>query len=128
MNQLFESLIDDFVFENIIQESLDEFQKTLFQKVCHFEIALLKKEKYSKEQSNNICFICLEKIQKDEMIYNLKCGHLFHAVCIDNSVSYQHFNCPTCRMPLPIRDTKEHFIHYNEDDEPKIDDTVDKSS
>jgi hypothetical protein len=117
MSNLIEDLVDDYVFQNILHESFENFQNTLFKKVKNFKIVLLEKEKFIENtfSRNFICFICLEKIVKNQIVYKLNCNHIFHAECLDQCVSYQHFQCPTCRKPFPVRNTDEHFIYYHDE-------------
>ena len=115
MSNLIEDLVDDYVFQNILHESFENFQNTLFKKVKNFKIVFLEKETFVENTSTNfLCFICLEKIVKNQIIYKLNCNHIFHAECLDQCVSYQHFQCPTCRKPFPVRNTDEHFIYYHD--------------
>lgn len=45
------------------------------------------------------CF-CLAKIEKDERIRRLPCGHVFHQDCIDQWLSPAHNTCPYCRRSV----------------------------
>lgn len=103
-------LLDDFIYEHILQQSIDTHEKELFQRKEHIHVNLSKIEA---TESNEKCFICLEPIQKGDTIYELQCKHKFHCECLDTSVSFQHFKCPTCRHPIPIRNSNEHSITYN---------------
>ena len=56
------------------------------------------------------CLICLDAIEKDEEIYDLPCKHKFHCACLDQSISFQHYHCPSCREKIPIRKKNNHII------------------
>ena len=105
-------LLDDFIYEHIIQQSLDTHEKELFQKKEQYQVHLPRTTVTGLEDTDK-CFICLEPIEKNDSVYTLPCKHQFHCACLDTSVSFQHFNCPTCRHPIPIRDSNEHSITYN---------------
>ena len=111
MNEILDSLLDDFIYQRILHQSMDSHQKELFKKTNQYKI-VGKKRKLDKKDSH-YCFICLEKIE-DEFVYDLKCRHVFHTKCLETGVSFQHHNCPTCREPIPVRNCSEHFVSYDQ--------------
>ncbi|KAK2635923.1 hypothetical protein Ddye_030715 [Dipteronia dyeriana] len=46
------------------------------------------------------CAVCLNRIEEEEEIRELRCDHLFHRACLDRWVGYEHVTCPLCRVPL----------------------------
>jgi hypothetical protein len=44
------------------------------------------------------CTICLEPVTSDQLV-RLRCGHMFHQVCIGQAEQYQG-KCPNCRTPI----------------------------
>ncbi len=52
------------------------------------------------KSNNQICIICLDKINNDDLVYNLKCGtdlqlHIYHKVCFEK---WDKDTCPYCRQ------------------------------
>jgi hypothetical protein len=43
------------------------------------------------------CSICLSKLGTIDEVATIKCGHKFHAGCIENWRKIGKFNCPMCR-------------------------------
>ncbi|KAI3729569.1 hypothetical protein L6452_18230 [Arctium lappa] len=43
------------------------------------------------------CTVCLSTIGEDEEIKELRCGHLFHRVCLDQWLEFRNTTCPLCR-------------------------------
>mmetsp|Transcript_30395 Transcript_30395/g.65460 ORF Transcript_30395/g.65460 Transcript_30395/m.65460 type:complete len:144 (-) Transcript_30395:662-1093(-) len=54
------------------------------------------------ESKDTTCIICLSDIDNDEVIRSLKCGHIFHAQCIDGwwtaGSKAACLQCPHCRQ------------------------------
>ena len=46
---------------------------------------------------NNICSICIEKIEDKEIICELNCNHQFHESCIKTYLDKYNHKCPICR-------------------------------
>lgn len=80
---------------------------------CDLFNNLKKKKKYIKyptlekwdikcNSKNEICIICLDKINNDDLVYNLKCGkdlqlHIYHKVCFEK---WDKDSCPYCRQVI----------------------------
>ncbi|KVH96332.1 Zinc finger, RING/FYVE/PHD-type [Cynara cardunculus var. scolymus] len=43
------------------------------------------------------CTVCLSAIGEDEQIKELRCGHLFHQLCLDQWLGFGNMTCPLCR-------------------------------
>ncbi|KAG8366526.1 hypothetical protein BUALT_Bualt17G0089100 [Buddleja alternifolia] len=48
------------------------------------------------------CAVCLCKIAGDDEVRELRCGHIFHRVCLDRWLGYGHMTCPVCRNNLKL--------------------------
>lgn len=103
-------LMEDVIYERILEQSMDTHLNELFKKEDKYEINL---EKIKLEEEEK-CLICLEIISTEEDVYKNNCNHKFHIKCLEESVSFNHLYCPTCRHSIPIRNKNEHYIHYNE--------------
>ncbi|GHU19744.1 hypothetical protein FACS189472_09950 [Alphaproteobacteria bacterium] len=55
---------------------------------------LTPKNDYTGHAFNDVCAICLSDEHDGEVV--TKCGHLFHAECINTWVN-EHHACPVCR-------------------------------
>lgn len=110
LNELFEFLMEDFIFDRILEHSLDSHTNDLFKKDDSFVISRMKIQ----NTEETMCQICLETIEKEELVYDLQCKHHFHSVCLEESVSFQHYDCPTCREKISVCKKNEHTIVYNE--------------
>jgi hypothetical protein len=45
------------------------------------------------------CSICLEVFDKYSNVNKLKCGHIYHKICIIEWLS-KDYSCPNCRIKL----------------------------
>ncbi|KAK4841641.1 hypothetical protein QYF36_007931 [Acer negundo] len=54
----------------------------------------------SEEEEVVECAVCLNTIEEEEEMRELRCDHLFHSACLDRWVGYKHVTCPLCRVPL----------------------------
>ena len=58
----------------------------------------------SKFKYLEICTICLENVSKsDQSTICCKSNHTYHAKCINELLSNNHFNCPSCRQSLEFK-------------------------
>ena len=103
-------LMEDVIYERILEQSMDTHLNELYKKEDKYEINLEKK----KHEEEDICLICLDNISKEEEIYKTHCNHNFHMKCLEESVSFNHLYCPTCRHSIPTRNKNEHYIRYHE--------------
>ena len=121
MDELFASLLDEVLFERVLEQSLETHQSELFEKTDNLK---LESESTIYEDEHNInCFICYFDITKGDEIYKLDCNHEYHKECLLKAVQHQHQFCPVCRKLLPIKEIKiekennnkkEHLITYHE--------------
>ena len=59
----------------------------------------LSEKKYSEISiEENICSICQDKIEQDNIIRQLNCSHFFHKDCIDKYLLEYSYKCPVCRQ------------------------------
>lgn len=55
-----------------------------------------------KKTDDDECVICFEQYQVDETIRVLKCGHNFHAKCIDRWLLAKQNKCPFCQRAVGV--------------------------
>jgi len=59
---------------------------------------LINLKTYKNIKTDNInCCICMDDIQDNEMICELRCNHQFHELCIKTYLSKYNYKCPLCR-------------------------------
>ncbi len=46
------------------------------------------------------CAICLENLEDNEQIRELRCGHIYHANCLNMWVERGHHDCPLCKYDM----------------------------
>ena len=56
----------------------------------------IKKYKLEKELEDK-CSICMGKLNKEEMVWELPCKHVFHEECIKMWLKEYNYKCPVCR-------------------------------
>ena len=53
------------------------------------------------------CAICLESLEENDQIRELRCGHVYHANCLSLWVERGHHDCPLCKYDmLGLKTTK----------------------
>ncbi|KAI3771612.1 hypothetical protein L6452_02778 [Arctium lappa] len=75
----------------------------------------LKRVKMAKEMmesfgSRAFCTICIEDIQRKDMVSVLPCCHLFHHRCILEALNHSN-TCPNCRCHFPSAGHHHHRNH-----------------
>lgn len=103
-------LMEDVIYDRILEQSMESHLNEIFKKEDKYEINLEKMKVKDEEK----CLICLETVSIEEEVYNIPCHHFFHKKCLEESVSFNHLYCPTCRHSIPIRNKNEHYIQYHE--------------
>lgn len=86
-----------FIFGSEISSSGD-CEKILKTRICPKKIKCGGYTKI-KENSENLCAICLNNYGKGEFRRTLKCQHFFHKKCIDPWIKISDF-CPVCRQSI----------------------------
>jgi hypothetical protein len=72
----------------IVALSDEEFEKNKSDKYCEF----------NSENKCIECLICIEKFNKDDIVTQIKCKHIFHKDCIKLWLCKQSYKCPICRV------------------------------
>lgn len=52
------------------------------------------------EENEEECAVCLCKIEEQEEMGELRCGHAFHRVCLERWIGFKKTSCPLCRASL----------------------------
>uniref|UniRef100_A0A1A9WM98 RING-type domain-containing protein n=1 Tax=Glossina brevipalpis TaxID=37001 RepID=A0A1A9WM98_9MUSC len=86
----------------------------------------LSSQSHHSESSNIVCSLCCQNLTKEDEIFAISCGHIFHSQCIQVwRLTYK--NCPKCRKDTPelikilptFADNKSEEITINAFDEAK---------
>lgn len=65
------------------------------------DVPVSQYEKKVGGDEEEMCSICLVELEEEDWVNKLpKCGHLFHAECLDRWLDRCHFTCPLCRSSL----------------------------
>lgn len=63
------------------------------------ELNNIPENKYSEITTNfNSCSICQDEYNKDNIVRQLKCNHIYHKECIDKYLLEYSYKCPICRV------------------------------
>lgn len=77
---------------------IEELLELIFTKVC-FPNYKIKYKRIKSGLEGATCPICLDDYKKNDIIWQIECGHIYHKFCIiewtDNNL-----NCPLCRETL----------------------------
>lgn len=71
------------------------------------------------DKEEEVCAVCLCKIEEDDEMRELRCNHLFHKVCLDRWLSLGHrisTTCPICRTtltPAKLAAGNVHVLTFN---------------
>jgi hypothetical protein len=75
-------------------------------------IVALTEEEFNKNKSDEYntlnleenkcseCLICMEKFNKEDIVTQIKCKHIFHKICIKPWLCEQSNKCPICRVEV----------------------------
>jgi len=83
--------------ENILQQSLLTYQE----EICITLESWGEKEaqQFTKYEKNMECPICMEIIEKEMKLYDIKCQHIFHKDCLQDAIK-SNLLCPMCREKI----------------------------
>ena len=95
------SRINNFVnvFNQMINQTLqtpDDWEEPIKKTLKKEDEKLIKKYKL-KEKKEEKCSICLSDLDKDQDVWELPCGHIFHPPCIEKLLKEYDYKCPVCR-------------------------------
>lgn len=113
---IFDQVFEQDRFQEALQNSLQTYHNELFQKKDEFKLILkpiLLQSSDLSRLTESHCLICLESFQLLDSVYDLKCSHMFHESCLNDSISYQHNTCPLCRESLELCPKWEQFMNEN---------------
>jgi hypothetical protein len=89
----FQNIFQSFINNVENQQNMDDVIVTLDDK----DLSDIKSYKYIDNGAKNKCTICYENLEKDEIVSELKCEHIFHKECIDEYLKNYNYKCPVCR-------------------------------
>jgi hypothetical protein len=98
-NALFDNLLENERFQEAVSNSINTYNDEIFNKTDEYMMQDLPILNYKEEK----CLICLDEINKNELIYKLKCKHIFHKDCLNESIQHQHYDCPLCKTKLDLK-------------------------
>ncbi len=61
------------------------------------QIALMSPVSLSSTDMYTFSAICLDVIQPEDTIRELRCQHVFHQACLDTWFNRRHDDCPLCK-------------------------------
>lgn len=91
--QLIETLIT-----NIINESMEE-ENQQNNGLSQEELNTLRDSAYLINNTDHQCSVCLENIDSESQVVELRCEHIFHLSCIERWCE-NHNSCPLCRSRI----------------------------
>ncbi|KAJ5239533.1 hypothetical protein N7468_004152 [Penicillium chermesinum] len=56
--------------------------------------------------SQFVCAVCLEQVNRSEEIRELQCLHVFHRECLEKWFLGDHYNCPLCHRAYYVPTTR----------------------
>ena len=120
LNRTIYNILRNNFRNNINQINNDSKEKIKQDNNNIIKYSWLKKEKLTqeiiKEKKNSYeCTICLEKLNINDDINILKCGHIFHYKCIENVVDHHLSRCPNCRCDLKTGEKQPNNQNINDD-------------
>ena len=81
--------------EEITTNYIDDYET----KKNNTSLKLDKKPYHSSKQFNEDCVICSEKFNKNDIVAELSCNHIYHPNCINEWGCYKS-NCPLCKKEI----------------------------
>jgi hypothetical protein len=95
LNEL-ENELENELLEYALRES-EQMYKYLEKKNVKLEV---ESSFYSKIKTHfTECIICKQDFEKEDIVVNLNCNHIYHKVCINEWNKYKQ-ECPICRLPI----------------------------
>lgn len=116
-NAIATDLLIDLLRENVVAQSRSfmEYYDSDFDANVHENLfslmfgeevedknLIVNEPEKKKLENESECSICLNKIDKDEDIYNISCNHTFHASCLYTWMEHSKDDptCPLCRCKI----------------------------
>ena len=86
------NLLVNYIINNEIPSNLESVSVTLNNDDLN-NLPIIKLE----ENMDYDCSICLDHLEKENIILKLNCTHCFHKDCIENYLKNYNYKCPVCR-------------------------------
>jgi hypothetical protein len=85
-------------FLNVIDNILHNFNDNVVVSLDDDEVAKLETFKLEDNiEPSETCSICMDPLEKGNIIIKLKCTHMFHKDCIYTHLTQYNYKCPLCR-------------------------------
>jgi hypothetical protein len=94
---LFDNSIENDRLQEAVQNSMDTYNKEIFQRKDEFR---LENPSAEGAPGDGPCRICIEPLSAP--FYRNPCGHEFHTRCIETAIAHQHYKCPVCTEAVPV--------------------------
>lgn len=94
--------IEQQMVNQALNDSMDTHHQSLFRRDSKISIDIEPSEWDAEPEK---CFICLEMMERGEMVTRIPCSHAFHSACIQDFITHQHRQCPLCRTAIPTHRT-----------------------
>jgi hypothetical protein len=111
-SNIFNNIIEVDRFNEAVQNSMETYNEELFKKVDDYVIDRPLLSSIPSSSRVSTCFICMadlktgenipEEVGEKKDLYELPCHHVFHASCLQEAVSHQHYKCCLCQEKIPL--------------------------
>jgi len=99
MINIINSIVTNINNEDYINDNMTtEFQDVIVT-LDDNDISNLKSFKLESKLDTN-CSICMEQMDKDNIVTELKCTHTYHTDCIELYLKQYNYKCPVCRLEV----------------------------
>jgi hypothetical protein len=98
MSNLINSMLSGLGNNIQVQQPANMFQDVVVT-VDDKDIEKLHSTKLESDKDTD-CSICMGHMEKDEIVTELKCKHMFHTECIETYLKQYNHKCPVCRSEV----------------------------
>ena len=92
-------LLGVYFLIDLVEEICRQFRRARVENNSRMEKFSKKEVEYRWNFSHHSCSICLQDFAQAELLYQLKCKHIFHKQCIEQWLNESSV-CPNCRQQL----------------------------